>query len=492
MKNIDLKTKVKILSEAQKSFYFFTTKIFAESFTNFTGGSYIKECCDYLQKYDRTMRVAARSHFKSTSFYSYVLFKIMFQGFKQDLSIRYYSFNDRLAGWHIQQIKSLIDKNPYFEELKNLKPLAENVAAYTWDGKHVIRIRPSGIISFTRGAKDNIILCDDLFSDPSNPIHPTLTLKISDIFRSVILEALKPGGEIHVAGSTISRADIYFDPEIQKEFHVRFYPGITRDKEGNEVPTWPEFYTLEQLKAKIPVMGEKAFSAEVQCNPYYSTDSYFKKEKLRKEIVNESLRNIPIIEGFKTDNLVVAGWDLGKKKHPSVLNVFEIRKGKAIHIHRKSVRNWGYYSGETYDPLKPTQLEYVKEAIRVFGIDYVFYDSTRGELEGASDLGLLSPQFVPVVFTSKKRVQMATDFGKVVLNRQLELLNDEEMLTSICSVTNDLVSMETGTQHSDDFWSVALALQGFNKMGASEGKDREVSVGGGSMFEEGKKIPKGW
>ena len=249
--NLTLNERVKVISKAQQSFFLFTKNIFSKSFSNFTAGKYIEESCDYLTNYDRTMKVAARSHFKSTGFYCKVMRDIMFEGIKRDLDIRYFSYNESLAGWHVGQIKSAIDKNPYFAELINLKPIAENVAAYTWDRKHIIRIRPVGIVSFTRGAKSDYIYLDDIYSDPATAIHPTIILKINQIFKSVILEAIKPGGEIHITGSTLSRADIYFDPDIMKAFHGRFYPAIIKNENGNEIPVWPEFYTLQQIKDKI-------------------------------------------------------------------------------------------------------------------------------------------------------------------------------------------------------------------------------------------------
>lgn len=493
----NLKNRVEALAKAQQDFYFFNTEIFAKSFSNFIGGDYIKECCDYLSKYKRTMRIAGRSMFKSTSFYSWVMHNIMFRGLKEDLDIRYFSYSFDLAGWHIQQIKSLIDKNPYFKELRNLKPLAENVSLYSWDNKHFIHIRPMGVISFSRGLKSDIILIDDPLSDPANPIHPQVILKIGDIFRSVILESIKPGGEIHVVGSPLSRADFYFDPDLQKEFHFRVYPGITKNKEGNEIPTWPEFYTLEQLKAKINVMGEKAFSSEIQCEPFYSTDSFFKKEQLRKTIVNPSLRNINLIEGLNTQNLVVAGLDIGKKKHNSSFDVFQINNDKAIQIHHKTMRAWPYFTAKPWNPLHPSQVEYCKEAIKNFSIDALYYDATRGEFEGAKDSGLLTPQFIPINFTSKMKIQMATNFEKVVLNKQIEIFDDEQQLNSLCSITNDLQKIESaGGEHADSFDSISLALLGFSQSEISSKQDKEVRVGSPSVFGRNgwpqPKIPKGF
>lgn len=487
----ELKQKVQLLSDCQKSFYAFTKNIFSKSMPGFVTGRYVEETCNYLQKYDRTMRIAFRSGFKSVSYYSYCLFLTMFRGLSEDLDIRYFSFNETMAGGHINKIKSLIRRNPYFDELIDLKSTAENVASYTWDRKHIISIRPQGILSFTRGTKADVILCDDLLSDPTNALYPTTILKVNDIFRSVILESIRPGGEIHVIGSPLSRSDLYYIPEIQKEFHTVFFPAIIKDINGNETPQWPEFITIEQIKAKIPVMGEKIFAAEMMLEPYYSADSFFNKEQLRKDIVNPQLKNMRLTENFFSSNLVVAGYDVGKEKHPAAFQVFEVKNGKAIMIHHKEFRKWPYYNGLPFDPLHPSQVEYIKEAIKRLCIDKVFYDATRGELEGARESGYLTPHFIPVVFTYKMKCQIATDFEKAVLNKQIEIFDDEDILNSICSVTNDLVSIETVNGHGDEFWACAMALIGFNAFDANSKQDSNIRLGGDSIMDA-KKPPKNW
>lgn len=45
------------------------------------------------------------------------------------------------------------------------------------------------------------------------------------------------------------------------------------------------------------------------------------------------------------------------------------------------------------EPDHPTQLEYVKECLRAFGIDFLQYDATRGELEGLKDAKKLPVEF---------------------------------------------------------------------------------------------------
>ena len=170
-------------------------------------------------------------------------------------------------------------------------------------------------------------------------------------------------------------------------------------------------------------------------------------------------------------------------------SVFEIKDGKAIQIHHKMMKGWKYYSGKKFDPFHPTQVEYCREAIKQFGIGFLYYDNTRGEFEGASDSGLLTTHFVPIVFTAKTKVQMATDFEKIVLNKQIEMFDDEEILDSLCSVTNDYQKIESIGGHADCFDSFCLALIGYSKFGAS-GNNKEIRAGSQNVFSG--KLPKGW
>lgn len=830
-----LKEKIEILAKSQRDFAYFVTHIFSKSIRGFVGGKFVEDACRYITKYDKTMRVAFRSGFKSTLYHAFVLWNIMFRGMNEDLDIRIFSFNERMANEHVQKIRTYIENNPYFDELINYKPLAENVIKCSWDRKHITTVRPVGMVSFHRGMKADILLLDDIYSDPSSAIDPHLILKINDIFRGIILKSIKPGGQIHVTGSTISRSDIFFDPEIRESFHIRWEPAIKKDESGNEVPAWPEMYTLEKLKKEdLKNMGENRFQVEMMLQPFYSTDSFFNKEYLRKKIVNPLLRNFRIFEPLHTNNLVIAGWDLGMKKHPADFQVYEIKNNKAIMIHHKSMK-WLYYTGKRYDPFHPSQVEYclpantrievlngsktikeiqvgdlVKthkgrfkkvlrvykrwirtsvcklktkyqtlyltrnhkilsskrwkgsyeggrywrraerikvgdllhypqhfkkpkclyfhrpqkgyagkrfkrqmltidlawlfgiytaegsspkrriyftfgsheleliektkrlltkyfgqakedkshywstnvyinsislsktfrrwfgsnarekhvpefilksserykasflkgliegdgsvrtvvrfdsaserlrnqfiqlcndlsiscysvsdgknispqgkefhiywcsirkidwnkiktiaddeykiisnekvllkdegllefkhvynleveednsyiangfivhncmEAIKSFGIDKIYYDNTRGELEGAAGSGLLTPEFIPVVLTSKYRRAIANEADKIVSNQQIEIFDDEDLLNSICGVTKDLVSIQTSQSHGDAFWALVLAMIGFSQNEVSSKTDKEIRTGSPGIFGFLSKIPKGW
>ena len=348
----------------------------------------------------------------------------MFEGIRRDLDIRYFSFKEDLAGDHIKTLKRMIANNPYFEDLIDLKAQADVIGEFTWDREHIVSVRPHGIISATRGIKADLLFCDDILSDPSQPLHPNLIFKVNELFKSVILESIKPGGEIHVTGTSISRVDFYYDPELKHEFAYMETPAILDKGTPNERSAWPEFISLEELKAKEKARGKRVFEREFQCSPFYSEESFFTKDYLRKNAVNLDLVNLDYRTGYTTNNKVIAGFDVGKKKNPSLLVVFEMQGKKAIMLHFKFMDGWDYFSGKDFfDICHPTQLEYLKEAIKNFNIDELYYDATRGEFESAREQGLVPPQMIPVILTRRLKESLATAFDKAVLNKEIEIIN---------------------------------------------------------------------
>lgn len=483
------KDQAKIVQNCVNDFYGFTTKIFAESFGNFVTGDYIRKHCDVLAKNKKTIRLAFRSSGKSSLFYSWLMYNAMYGSLHKDLDIRYFSFSKTMADWHIRQIKSYLSKNPFFEEFIDMKPLAESVIQGTWNRKTKFIVRPVGIRSFTRGLKADILIIDDILSDPTIPTHPTVIYAINDIFKSVILESIKKGGQIHVAGTPMSRVDFYYNTDLHKTFKFASFPGLVKNKVGQEVSNFPELYSVKDLKDKISGMGEKVWEREIQLHPFYSEDAFFTKSYLRKNLVNSELHNLQIWQTLDTTNFVIGGLDIGKKKHPSGILVFEVVGDKAVLRHFRFMRGWKYFTGRDYDPFRPTQLEYCKEAIKNFGINVLYYDNTRGEFEAAMDEGLVPPQMRPIVFTSGNKIAMATDLQRYATNQQIEIIDDEELLTSISAVTNDLIAIESQEGHGEAFQAMMLSTIGLTQFKPSANK---LTSGGKSIFEKGAKVPKGW
>jgi hypothetical protein len=152
------------------------------------------------------------------------------------------------------------------------------------------------------------------------------------------------------------------------------------------------------------------------------------------------------------DNDIIAGWDLGKHRHPAHFSIFRIigdpEDGMWEQIHQVFFDNWDYEK----------QLEYIELCIENFGIDKLFFDNTRGEMEVVEEKGDLPNEMTGVVFTLKKKNAMAVEFDKRRTSAKIKLINDDRQKRSIFSVQNDLTSIENQDGHGDAFWSISLCF----------------------------------
>lgn len=484
---------IKILTKGSNDFVFFTNNIFSKSMKNFIKGEHVDNTARFLSQNKRTARISARNHFKSFSFYSYIMWKMMYEGRITNIEAQYFSFNADLASYHIRKIKNAIMSNPYFDEIIDLKPTAESVLKYSWDNKHFFTLSPHGLVQFKRGIHADLIFVDDPFQDPDNELNLNLIYKINEIFKSNILDMPNiPDGELHICGTPQTNEDFFFDKKLMEQFNVQILPAITDDDKA----LWPEWMNIEELKRIREERGTRIFSREYMCAPVYSTKAFFDKDDFKQKAVNANLTILKPTVVYSTLNKIVAGFDIGKKSHPSHLAVFEIKGEKVEMIHHKFMDEWSYSNGKEFYWQHPTQLEYLKMCIQNFNIKELYYDDTRGEFEVFLEQGILPKQMIPQVFTPKLRNAIATAFHQLVERSVLVFPSDDRLINQICSITESLQAIKTKEGHADAFWSVALAMIGIKDLvGFSENDNnvrKEIKTGQHSIFNEGGKIPKGF
>jgi hypothetical protein len=159
---------------------------------------------------------------------------------------------------------------------------------------------------------------------------------------------------------------------------------------------------------------------------------------------------------------------------------------------------WSYSNGKEFLEHTPTQLEYLKMIIKNFSVKRLYYDNTKGEFEALDEQGLLPKVMVPVVFTQKLKQSMATAFDKLVEREQIQIIDDERMISQICSVRNDLQAIQSSGGHGDSFWSICLSLLGTPQLtnfvddSTQAENRRRITTAGKSIFEESESIPSGW
>jgi hypothetical protein len=443
--------------QAMDNFPYFLNTVFAASFDQFVGGAYVDQVARFLDA-KRTARVGARDHFKSTSLYARFMWHL-YRTRSSNFEGHYFSYGQDMSGYHIEKIKKLVKPNPYFSQALDLKSTADSVGAWTWDGEHQVTLDPKSLLSFKRGIHPEWIAVDDPFQDPENKLEPTTILKINDVFKKQILDMPKVGGELHVVGTAQTPQDFFFDQTVMRRFSVSVEPAIVSDVD--RIARWPEHMDFDELMERREERGTKVFAQEYLCSPVYTEDAWLEEEELKACVSSELVNLNP----FKVDELpkfegdITAGWDLGKKRHPSHLAIFETYNGASRQIHSKWMEGWDYtnQSGE-FEPANPTQLEYVKECCRAFGVDFLQYDGTRGELDALKDAKKLPDFFEAVIFTKKRMVAMATTLSDRVTQGLVKLLDDPRQTNQMLAVNNQLQAIESPQGHGDSFWSVAMAL----------------------------------
>lgn len=443
--------------------------MFSESYDilkegQWTGGEYIKDIASWLQDNPKTMRVSAKDHFKSMSFYAHIMWKILkLSQVRKSREINYFSYKEAMSSYHLGKIKVAVSSNPWFTGLIDGKKEADGIIAYSWDNAYWLTVNPKGLLEFKRGIHCPDIYVDDALQDPENKMIPTKINRINDIMKNQILDMAQE--ELHVVGTAQTNHDFFFDENLTSRFSVRILPAVVDEK--NQISLWPEWMNYEELMARKLERGEKMFNQEYLCSPVYSENSFVdSKERLygvvSKDNINYDLnswerevqrRNA---KGEENEFDRIGGWDLGKKNHPAHFSVFEKRGKKRVQIHD----HW--FDHEDYTD----QLAYINAYIEAMGIYRVFYDATRGELEMLAESGELGGEFEGVHFTFKGKFKMAGALDRAISNKEIELLNIPRTLNQILIVNNDLQAPETPEGHGDSFWSIGLSFMDHVNEGA--------------------------
>jgi len=455
----DLHLEAAVIRKAKKSFKFFFKTIFRTSIEIIDGyyvhGKHIDEWCDDLQNHKRTCRIAPRKHLKTTVLLGYCawkLFKVDEQSRGMVYEILYMSYSDGLAGEKVKLLKSYISCNPYFNHIVDLKPTADTILEYA-NGTKIFQLRASGIFGAMRGKHPHCVIVDDPLKDPDQTLNISVIEKVGKQFFRKIASLPKEGtGEIHVSGTPQDASDLLYQLKANKHYRWRIYPAIKNYK-TKEV-FWPELFPFERLiDIRDNELGPIAFEPEYQCKPRRSTDLFI-NEMCYDRCTDDSLKCVDIgTEVLQFDGNLYAGMDLGKKRHPSHIAVFEARleadnRIVLYQIYEKWLDHWEYSE----------QIELCKQICDVLPIQRFIYDNTRSEFEGYAERGELPACMEPVVLTRQTKYKMAAEIDKAINNVTIKFIKDERQKRQTMNIDKDLQSFESADGHGDSFWSNAFAV----------------------------------
>lgn len=445
------------IEKAKASFPYFIEHIFPLSFKK---DSIVKAPHTFgwakrIQSSDRTATLSARKHLKSITIYAFIMWMIFKLGPGESVSWLYMSYNQKMSLYHTINIKQLIQVNPCFTGITDLTHGLSNLD-YTWGNNSRFRCTPSGILTFNRGWHGDGVICDDILTDPTTELNFTVIEKINRTFREQVMSLPKEGGQIHLVGTAQHQMDLFFQLKGNPSWDWGEYKAILNEKEKRVL--WPELFSYERLcSIRNEELGEKAFKKEYMCSPVWTEEAYFQREELMVAVDSALKEEMNPASQYKHRRLLItAGYDIGKKTHPSHFTVFKLERGQYTQLYERFMDGWDYSK----------QVKLINELVEFFMIDKLNYDDTRAEMESFRERNIIDRAvWNPIVFKVKSKFDMASNFSRLVNNKEsgvskpkVTLLNRQRMIDSILSVNNDLDAIESDIGHGDAFWGVALAL----------------------------------
>ena len=429
------------------SFHEFVRDIWSKSFDNpeyfdaWHVGVVCEDVEEALQAGLNYVAVLPRFHFKSTLMgHAFSVWRLLQA--TRDMSVLYLSYSDGMAKYHIAEINRAVARNPILKDfLKNRSPKADYSFRYHLGNKPV-EIAHGGLFSFKRGMHVNgALVADDILRDPENPLNIGQVTKVEEHFLTESMFIPLKGVPVIVLGTPMLPGDILAKLQDDERFKSRVLPAL--DPVPGRRVLMPELYSedwlLTQQKAR-----PKSFASEFMLIPHFSTEAYFEEEEII-DCEDETLKDFSAVQPYQTTNQIYAGFDVGKKRHPSHLVIFEQDGDTLKQIHQSFLEGWSYSD----------QIEYLNDVVKYFGLTKGYIDNTRGDVE---DRGL-NRAWLPLTFSQKSKMTMAQIFEQYVHDKRVKLLKNERQTQQILSVNNELKAPDTPMGHGDAFFSIAMALQ---------------------------------
>lgn len=424
------------------------------------------DLCYRLQYYNRTSSVAPRFHLKSTVVEAFIAWKLyrMEHNYNEWL---YFSFTGDMGAYHTKRIKRFVEAIPeIFGEYIDLTD-SEGIIHYKNPEGKVFICEPCGVFTFKRGSHPHGAICDDILRDAQVRLDIVQIEKITRIFFEEIEQM--PKETLHLVGTPQDQEDLFGQLDSRAEYNSKRYDCYI--DEEKHICWWEQKFNWDELERRKSTIGEKAFLKEFRCRPVRGAEGFISLTQIGK-MLNSRLRNYELARPPKIkDKTIVAGFDIGKKTHPSHLGVFAvvrclfltpennmIFRDKMVQIHSKFMDGWDYTD----------QIDYLKQAVDIFGIDKMFYDNTRSEFEECSERGDLPSCMEGVPFTAKSKFKWATELDRslgTTKNKSsclIQILDDDRQKRQILTVDCDLKAPETSEGHGDSFFSLCLAVQAWN------------------------------
>ena len=185
-----------------------------------------------------------------------------------------------------RRVRNLVGSEQYKDIFPDISLQADSKSASRWGTNYNGEYFAIGVGGALAGRGADLFIIDDPHSEQDAKLGKgDVFLPAWEWFQSGPLQRLMPGGAIVVVMTRWSKLDLtgQIINQMAKnddvdDWEVVEFPAILEDKKGNEVPLWPEFWSLEELKARRAALDIRYWNAQYLQNPTSEEGALIKRE----------------------------------------------------------------------------------------------------------------------------------------------------------------------------------------------------------------------
>ena len=185
-----------------------------------------------------------------------------------------------------RRVRNLVGSDAYKDVFPNIELQADSKSASRWGTNYTGEYFAIGVGGALAGRGADLFIIDDPHSEQDAKLgKPDVFLPAWEWFQSGPLQRLMPGGAIIVVMTRWSKLDLtgqivnqmVKNDEVD-DWEVVEFPAILETKKGEEVPLWPEFWSLEELRSRRAALDVRYWNAQYMQNPVSEEGALIKRE----------------------------------------------------------------------------------------------------------------------------------------------------------------------------------------------------------------------
>lgn len=185
-----------------------------------------------------------------------------------------------------RRVRNLVGSEAYRDIFPEVELQADSKSASRWGTNFNGEYFAIGVGGALAGRGADLFIIDDPHSEQDAKLGRADVFKPAwEWFQSGPIQRLMPGGAIIVVMTRWSKLDLtgeIINQMVKQEgvddWEVVEFPAIIEDKDGNEKSLWPEFWPLEELKAKKAALDVRYWNAQYLQNPTSEEGALIKRE----------------------------------------------------------------------------------------------------------------------------------------------------------------------------------------------------------------------